>query len=76
MIKSILKNWTWIRFAYLFIGVWMMVQSGIEGQWLGIALGAWPAAMGLFGVGCAGGSCAMGNCGIEPDTDHKSKTNN
>lgn len=71
MIKRIFSKWTWMRTAYFSIGVWVIVQSAIEGQWIGIILGAWPAAMGLFSLGCAAGSCATGNCEVKPDSDHK-----
>ena len=71
--KRITTGWTWIRAAYLGIGLWVILQSALEGQWLGIFLGAWPAAMGLFGLACAGGSCASGNCSVKPEGDHKLK---
>lgn len=60
-----------MRAAYLFIGVWVIMQSALEGQWVGIVLGAWPAAMGLFSLGCAAGNCATGDCKVEPEADHK-----
>ena len=75
MINRLTTGWTWIRAAYLFIGLWVMIRSGFEGQWVGILLGAWPAAMGLFGLACAGGSCENGNCSVKPDGDHKLKSN-
>ena len=71
--KRITTGWTWIRAAYLGIGLWVILQSALEGQWLGILLGAWPAAMGLFGLACAGGSCATGSCSAKPDGNHKLK---
>ncbi|NJY64328.1 hypothetical protein HC174_16440 [Salinimicrobium sp. CDJ15-81-2] len=71
MINRIFNNWTWTRVAYLIIGMWVIIQSAFEGQWIGTVLGAWPAAMGLFGLGCAAGSCATGNCEVKPDADHK-----
>jgi len=73
MKERLTTGWTWIRGAYLFIGLWVILQSAFEGQWLGIVLGAWPTAMGLFGLACAGGSCASGNCSARPDGDHKLK---
>ena len=68
--NRILSNWTWIRVVYLVIGAWIIVQSAIEGQWMGILIGAWPAAMGLFSLGCAAGNCAGGNCEVKSDKDH------
>lgn len=71
MMNRIFRNFSWIRAAYFFIGVWVIVQSALEGQWIGIILGTWPAAMGLFGIGCAAGNCATGSCEVKPDADHK-----
>ena len=73
MMKRITTGWTWIRAAYLGIGLLVILQSAFEGQWLGIILGTWPAAMGLFGLACAGGSCATGSCSAKPDGNHKLK---
>ena len=71
MLNRMLTGWTWIRAAYLFIGMWIVIQSALEGQWIGIVLGAWPTVMGLFGLACAGGNCATGNCKAQPDANHK-----
>lgn len=71
MINRIFSNWTWMRAAYLFIGVLVIVQSALEGQWIGVVLGAWPAAMGLFGLGCAAGNCVTGNCETGPIDESK-----
>ncbi|HUH27518.1 hypothetical protein [Gelidibacter sp.] len=67
MINRILTGWTWTRAGYLLIGIWVVVQSAIEGEWIGIVLGALPAAMGLFGLACAGGNCSTGTCGMKTD---------
>ena len=69
--NRIFSNWTWRRVAFLAIGVWVMVQSAVDGQWIGLVLGTWPAAMGLFAVGCASGNCGTGTCEVKPDTNHK-----
>lgn len=71
MLNRMLTGWTWIRAAYLFIGMWVIVQSALEGEWIGIVLGAWPAIMGLFGLACAGGNCATGSCEAKPEANHK-----
>ena len=68
MIERIFTGWTWIRAAYFLIGSWVIVQSALEGEWIGIALGAWPAAMGLFGLACAGVNCANGACEVRSDS--------
>ena len=69
MLNRIFTGWTWIRAAYLLIGVWVIVQSALEGQWIGIVLGAWPAAMGLFGLACAGGNRSNGACDVKTDVN-------
>ena len=55
----------------LFIGLWMIIQIAIEGQWMGIILGAWLAIMGLFGLGCAAGNCFNGSCEVTPEGERK-----
>ena len=67
MLNRIFTGWTFTRAAYLLIGTWVIVQSAIEGQWIGIVLGAWPTAMGLFGLACAGGNCSTGTCEVKTD---------
>ena len=69
MINRIFSNWTWIRAIYLLIGVYIIIQSAYDNQWIGILFGAWPAAMGLFNLGCAAGNCTTGNCDVKPDKD-------
>lgn len=66
MIKKIYTGWSWIRAVFLFLGLWMIIQAALEGQWIGIFLGSWLAVMGLFGLGCA-----AGNCKVRPDVNHK-----
>ena len=65
MLKRLFTGWTWIRTAYLFMGTWVIIQSTMEGEWIGIVLGIWPAAMGLFGWACAGGNCRNGTCEVK-----------
>jgi hypothetical protein len=67
MLKRIATGWTWIRAAYFLIGTFVIVQSAFEGEWIGILLGAWPAAMGLFGLACAGGDCSNGTCEVKSE---------
>lgn len=65
MINRILTGWTWLRAACLLIGSWVIIQSAVEGEWIGMVLGTWPAAMGLFGLACAGGNCSKGTCEVK-----------
>lgn len=67
MKKRMLTGWTWIRAAFLFIGLWMIIQTALEGQWVGIVLGAWLAGMGIFNLGCASGNCFNGSCEVDPE---------
>ncbi len=62
MLKRIFTGWTWTRAAYFFIGIWVMVQSALEEEWIGILLGGLPAAMGFFGLACAGQNCTAEDC--------------
>lgn len=71
MKERLLHNWTWVRIAYLAIGVLVLLQAFSEEQWWGVGLGGYVLLMGLFGFGCAGGSCATGSCEIKPDRDQK-----
>jgi len=39
------------------IGAYIIVQSIKDDHWIGIAIGGYFAAMGLFAFGCAAGYC-------------------
>lgn len=69
--KRLLTGWTYVRIAYLIIGLLVIGQSIAEEQWLGLALGGYISFMGLFAFGCAAGSCFDGSCSVEPDNNHK-----
>lgn len=71
MWNRIKTRWTWARGAYLIVGAWMILQSALEGQWIGIMLGSLLAVMGLFGLGCAAGTCFNDSCNAKPDGNHK-----
>ncbi len=71
MKERLLHNWTWMRAAYLVIGLLVLAQALTEAQWWGVGLGGYVCLMGLFGFGCAGGNCAGGNCSVPTDIDHK-----
>lgn len=71
MKKRLLTGWTWTRIFFLLIGI-MVLGQGIDAvQWPGIALGSYIAAMGVFGWGCAGGSCSTSNCRVEYEQDQE-----
>ncbi len=48
----------------------MGIQAGINGEWVGMLLGTYLGAMGLFAFGCAAGNCFNGSCSTEPDQNH------
>ena len=57
MKDRILNNWTITRGLYLVMGILVITQSVVSGQWLGAVIGGYFAAMGLFAFGCASGNC-------------------
>ena len=60
MKERILTGWTLTRVLYLVMGTYIIVQSVLEQQWIGILLGGYFASMGLFAFGCAAGNCGVG----------------
>ncbi|TBW28725.1 hypothetical protein EZJ28_07980 [Gramella sp. KN1008] len=62
MKERILKGWNFWRVFYMLIGILMIIQAASYGQWIGILLGIYLSSMGLFGFGCAGGTCYNGSC--------------
>jgi hypothetical protein len=71
MKQRIISGWNWVRIVYLVMGVLVIVQSIAVKEWTGALLGAWFASMGLFGLGCAAGSCYI------PDSNnHKTDSKN
>jgi hypothetical protein len=57
MKQRILTGWNFARILYLLAGIMILIQSVADRQWMGVALGAYFVAMGLFAVGCAAGNC-------------------
>lgn len=57
MLQRLLNGWNFIRVLYLIAGIMMVVQSVADRQWLLALIGLYFAVMGLFAIGCAGGSC-------------------
>ncbi len=70
MIKRILTGWNFTRVIFLIIGLWMGIQAGLNGEWVGMVIGTYLGSMGLFAFGCARGNCFNGSCSTEPDQDH------
>lgn len=65
MKQRLLTGWNLIRILYLIIGISVIGQSSAQHHWLGIILGVYLSAMGLFAFGCASGNCYQGNCDVE-----------
>jgi hypothetical protein len=65
MKERILTHWTFVRVLYLLMGLFVIGQSVISHQWVGILLGGYFAAMGLFAFGCASGNCFGGGCAAD-----------
>lgn len=57
MKQRLTQGWSIRRLLYLSIGLAIAIQAGLGHEWLGVAVGGYFAAMGLFGFGCAGGHC-------------------
>lgn len=71
MVKNrILTGWNLTRVTFLGIGLLMAIQAGANGEWVGILLGSYLGAMGLFAIGCASGNCSTGSCETKPDQNH------
>ncbi len=73
MKDRLLYGWTFQRGFYVAAGLVMGIVSGLSHEWIGIAVGAYFAAMGLFAFGCAGGQCYNGNRSVE--MERKSEIN-
>ena len=53
-----------MRVFYIIIGGTLIVQSVLSRQWIGVVVGGYFAAMGVFAFGCASGNCYGGQCEI------------
>lgn len=59
IMQRITRGWNFMRIIYLVLGIWVILQSIQMRQWVGVLLGVWFAAMGLFALGCAAGTCSI-----------------
>jgi hypothetical protein len=75
MKERLLTNWTLTRAFYLIAGLFVIIQSIMSQQWIGIAFGGYFAAMGLFAFGCASGNCIGGNCSTESKQNTEENVN-
>ena len=54
MKQRILSNWNFMRFLRLGLGIYIIVQSTLEGNWTMGVLGLLFTAMPVFNIGCCG----------------------
>lgn len=63
MKNRLTKGWNFIRIVFTVLGLFMLIQSIFDKEYLSSLLGSLLVIMGLFGIGCASGSCcAKGAC--------------
>ncbi|CAN5370038.1 hypothetical protein BH09BAC5_BH09BAC5_21950 [soil metagenome] len=74
MKERILTGWNFQRILFLVMGTILIVQSGQDGEWMGIAVGSYFASMGIFRFGCAAGGCFGGNCNTETNYSEKTES--
>lgn len=55
----ITTGWTLQRALFLLIGFTVLMSGATDGMWTGVAFGAYFMLMGVLGLGCAGGNCAV-----------------
>ena len=72
--QRILTGWTVIRALYLVIGVFVIVQSIMESQFVGILFGGYFTSMAVFNYGCAAGACYTGANTTQTNAKLKSET--
>ena len=76
MKQRIFSGWTFTRALYAITGTFIIVQSVIQHEWMGIFAGGYFAAMGIFAFGCAAENCFGGNCNVDTFTEAKTKVQN
>ncbi|MEO5643631.1 MAG: hypothetical protein ABIQ40_06325 [Bacteroidia bacterium] len=57
MKNRILTGWTLRRGFYLAAGIFLLIQSIMDHEWLIALPGIYFASMGIFAFGCASGNC-------------------
>jgi len=55
--ERILTGWTLTRALYVALGLYVVINSSMNRQWMGVVLGVYFASMGVFSFGCAAGNC-------------------
>ena len=70
----ITSGWTLQRILFVAMGAYVITESIINHQYIGILFGGYFASMGLFAFGCAAGNCYGGQCEIDPKTTEKKQS--
>jgi hypothetical protein len=59
MFARIKTGWNLPRVMFLLMGGYICFESIATSQWIGVFPGLYFGTMGLLGLGCAGGNCAV-----------------
>ncbi len=62
MIKTYIKNWSFLRLLRLGLGLLIVIQGVEAKEWFTLAMGALFVAMPLFNIGC----CSTAGCSTLP----------
>lgn len=57
--KNYFRNWNIIRLLRLLVGIFVMIQAIISGEWIFVFLGGLFALMPLMNVGCRTSGCQI-----------------
>ncbi|MFM2377188.1 MAG: hypothetical protein RLZZ165_2285 [Bacteroidota bacterium] len=72
MKTRLLTGWNLQRLGFLIAGLLTILASMEDNGWLGILMGSYFSAMGLFALGCAAGSCNnVGHHTVNADKNEK-----
>jgi hypothetical protein len=62
MKQAILRNWNFMRFLRLGLGIFIIVQAVVAKDWTMGFLGTMFTLMPVFNIGC----CGAGGCAVPP----------
>lgn len=63
--KNILAPWNFRRILYFIGGMWILIQSFMDQQWVFLLLGGYFMLMGLMNWGCASGQCSVSDASVK-----------
>ena len=64
-----LKNWNFMRFLRLAMGIFIIAQGVVLHQWMYVIFGVFFSAMPILNIGC----CANNNCNTNTKLNKKDK---